>query len=408
MIAQRREDLPFDLRNYASHVYEWKSNEGRQAFREKIAQLLREVDTNPDRSDSPVSDFLQETTQPTSTTDNPGSDRVLAAGSLFTLASESGDPIAAMRALARNGSPQIARTIYRRTRPELIAKVESTMGPLNQRQINSVPENQIASLAQTFITEGEPWIVPIEQFGLISVQENWRDGVGDCVTFAGDLISLAESVKPGRNIRFASGLPSLFALRSLVLAGTIALSEENFDALDLIVRHPIEVERNGIFTHRSFLDRGNLFYSEAFLGYANHTVLYLRDLWKRQPHLQSFFVTEADFHFQVGQFLIVMALASVASAPGNIFGALYPGYKLFPQVNRAMSAFCSRLVNVTPYREHLAQIILKESGEVLRQKWGSLAKQLNEAPVGGTYWDIMAAKFPESLDHQSLKQIWGL
>lgn len=407
IIAQRREDLPFDLRNYASHVYDWRSDEGRQGFREKIAQLLREVDTNPDRPDNPVTDFLQETSQPTSATNSTSNSGAPTAGSLFTLASESEDPIAAMRALARNGSLRTARTIYRSTRPELVTNVESTVGMLNQRQTGSMPESQIPSVAQTFISEGEPWIVPIEQFGLVSVQENWIDGVSDCMSFAGNLISVSETLKPGRIIRFATGLPSLLALRLLALMGAIALSEENFDALELIVRHPIEVERNGTFTHLSFLDRENLFYSEAFVGYANHTFLYLRDLWQRQPHLRSFFSSEVDFHFQVGQFLMVMALASAASIPSDTFRTLYPGYRLFPQARRAISALCSRLVSVVPYRERLAQIILKENGEVLKQKWESLAKRLNDAPLGEMYWHVSEAFFPASLDSEALKQARG-
>lgn len=57
ILAQKREDIPFDLQGYASHVYSWKTQRGKAELAQKLRELLEEIDTSPQRSDSPVSDF---------------------------------------------------------------------------------------------------------------------------------------------------------------------------------------------------------------------------------------------------------------------------------------------------------------------------------------------------------------
>jgi len=49
----------FDLNNYASHVYTWKTLRGRKEMIKKIKELLRNYLADPDKSDNPVSDFLE-------------------------------------------------------------------------------------------------------------------------------------------------------------------------------------------------------------------------------------------------------------------------------------------------------------------------------------------------------------
>ena len=48
----------FDLNNYASHVYSWKTLRGKKAMTEQIRKLLRGYLANSEKSDNPVSDFL--------------------------------------------------------------------------------------------------------------------------------------------------------------------------------------------------------------------------------------------------------------------------------------------------------------------------------------------------------------
>ena len=58
IIAQKRKHIPSDLLGYASHVYHWRTESGRTELRSKIRQLLDHIEKEPDRPDSPVSDFL--------------------------------------------------------------------------------------------------------------------------------------------------------------------------------------------------------------------------------------------------------------------------------------------------------------------------------------------------------------
>ena len=65
LVAQKSDDIPFDLQAYAYHVYDWKTKEGRHALANRLKQLLADVDTNPEWSDNPVSNFLRRTFKPT-------------------------------------------------------------------------------------------------------------------------------------------------------------------------------------------------------------------------------------------------------------------------------------------------------------------------------------------------------
>ena len=59
LIAQKEEDIPFDLRAYAYHVYGWKTPEDKKTLADKIHLLLMDIDSKPNRPDNPVSDFLK-------------------------------------------------------------------------------------------------------------------------------------------------------------------------------------------------------------------------------------------------------------------------------------------------------------------------------------------------------------
>lgn len=60
LLAQKREFLNiFDLHNYGSHVYNWKTKPGKKKMIEKIEELIEDFINNPQKVDSPVQDFLQ-------------------------------------------------------------------------------------------------------------------------------------------------------------------------------------------------------------------------------------------------------------------------------------------------------------------------------------------------------------
>ena len=60
LLAQNRKFLNiFDLHNYASHVYNWKTNQGKKNMIKKIRELLIDFLDDPLRPDNPAQDFLQ-------------------------------------------------------------------------------------------------------------------------------------------------------------------------------------------------------------------------------------------------------------------------------------------------------------------------------------------------------------
>lgn len=58
LVAQNIADIPFDLRPYAVHVYEWKTETGRRDFRRKIKQVIQSLDGEPSQGASPVRKYL--------------------------------------------------------------------------------------------------------------------------------------------------------------------------------------------------------------------------------------------------------------------------------------------------------------------------------------------------------------
>ena len=61
IIAQNRNDIPFDLQSYANHVYKWKTQSDKNDFKDNIKELILDIVNNPSRLDNPVFDFLQKT-----------------------------------------------------------------------------------------------------------------------------------------------------------------------------------------------------------------------------------------------------------------------------------------------------------------------------------------------------------
>jgi hypothetical protein len=398
IVAQNRDDIPFDLRGYASHVYDWRSAEGKEELTQKLREILSEIDSNPDRPDNPVSDFLGEVPA-RSVAEKPTEppDAALGIRPLVGSGSEELDIIGQVRVLSKQDPTRSAKEIRRKTRPVLIRELGSIVRELNKRETaGSLQEKDISKTAQEYIVVGEPVVQRIEQFALAAVELDWKEGVKEAMGFAGDLITMSESPADGRSIRFATGLPALLAWRLLVIMGAKALSEEAYDLADLIINDPIESERHGRFSYRPLHERRNLFYSEAFLGYANLTVLYLKDFWDKQPHIQQFFESKEAFEFSAAQFLM---LVSLACALHNDDPQFYPGYKLLSrgQASRAMSALSSRLASRADYREKIAKIIGFKDGSTLELEWSDLASKANQAKLGSNYWDVGDVRFPARL-----------
>jgi len=121
LVAQKSEDIPFDLQAYAYHAYDWKTEEGRAELAKKLSQLLAEIDTNPKRPDNPVSDFLGRTRELTTATTpvTVSPQEVAFAQSLVGPSAEGLDAVGFAKQLARNGVSQAANTVFRLTNAQL-------------------------------------------------------------------------------------------------------------------------------------------------------------------------------------------------------------------------------------------------------------------------------------------------
>jgi hypothetical protein len=63
LLSQDSSFIPFDLKSYAYHIYNWRTKKGKQDLRQKIAVLLKELEQHPHRPDNPVEDFIQSTAE---------------------------------------------------------------------------------------------------------------------------------------------------------------------------------------------------------------------------------------------------------------------------------------------------------------------------------------------------------
>jgi len=398
LVAQRTGDIPFDLQAYAYHVYDWKTDEGRIALTTKVTQLLADIDANPERPDNPVSDFLRKSPKPArpeppvQLTGEEG----FYAQPLAGPAADGLDATAFARKLSRVNDPKAANIVFRLTHSQLNQLMQSAVESLNQREVPASTERkQIPVLAGEYIAALRPLTQKVEQFVLASVEEDWEGGTQVGLRLVGDWISMSEGRASGHIVRFAQGAPAILAWRLLVLSGAKALAEESFNLLGIILKEPIETEDyNGRFSNRSFIQRRDLFYPEAFLGYADFAIRYLKGLWKDEPHLHVFFASEKDYHFDLAKFLMVTALAAV---PNKESRPLYPGYSLMPEASRAMSSLCSRLAASTSYLEGIAQAI-GEAGAHLKETWAERVNLLNSKGLGSEYMLDDSVRFPESMD----------
>jgi|WetSurMetagenome_2_1015567.scaffolds.fasta_scaffold73379_2 hypothetical protein len=394
LIAQKQEDIPFDLQGYAFHVYGWKTPEYIKALSDKIRQILTEMDSNPNRPDNPVSDFLRvrhpaETELATATVTPID---VQIAQPLAGQASEGADIPKLVRTLVGRNRPQDAKTIYRLTKAELIPLIGESLRSLNAKgKSGSVTRDQIYTQATEFITAVEPTINTIEYFGLTSVQEGWEPGLGILMKLSGNLISITEISQPGLVTRYAQGAPALLAWRMLCLCGAKALDEDEFGLLKYLTVNPIEVEEaTGKFSYRPLIDRHDLFFPEAFLGYADIPMEYFKDLWNRTNHLQECFDSNESYQMAIAKFFIFAALAAKSSEGHS---PIFPGYHLLPQAGRAMSAITSRMFSSNTYLEAIAEA-MSDNGSHLKAQWAERVKSINDVPQGRWSPFASGALFP--------------
>ena len=170
LVAQKEGDIPFIFRAYAYHIYDWLTEDGKEAFANRIAELLLDIDSNPDRPDNPVSDFLGRNTEliffQTPATVQQQEIAYSQSLSSFPPSAEGLNAVDFARRLAsRNDAPQAANTVLRLSCAELLPTISRTVSELNQREVPSqIQQEQVLSLAQEFIGAVQPFVEKVEDF----------------------------------------------------------------------------------------------------------------------------------------------------------------------------------------------------------------------------------------------------
>ena len=424
LIAQNRDDIPFDLQSYANHVYDWRTGEGKAQFAEQIKALLEDVDRDPDRSDNPVSDFLVSPVR----RDQPaaavaarlddienrldsfegglqlllrrGAVASEADGALGALADASpldeGEPKAswfdAGAEIARSEDLRELRRVVRQSVRDIRGKIPPKVQQLNSlRSGDTIQRDQIPDEALKFENEFSPLARNIEQLALGLASVDWVPGARGVLEVAGSLISSGMGLS---GLRFAVGLPAFFGWRLLLMCGACSVQEETFGVTAVLINSPIPVARtDGRLTYRSLAKHRDLFHPEALLGYADLAIKQVGSLYERSPHIQVVFDSKDEFVMSLIEFLILIALRDV----GHDERPLYPGYRLLPSFENACGRFKSRLVT-DPNQLTAVAKILDRSGDELRETWSDLASKANSAGLGSGYWN--SGQIPTTLDSE--------
>jgi hypothetical protein len=207
---------------------------------------------------------------------------------------------------------------------------------------------------------------------------------------SGNLISITEKPQIGLTTRYAQGAPALMAWKMLCLCGAKAIEDNEYDLLKFIMTDPIEVEEvTGKYSNRPLIERRDLFYPEAFLGYADIPMTYIDLLWGQKKYLHQYFDSKDNYEISIGKFFIMMALAGKPDPMGH---PLFPGYRLLPHADKAMSSLTSRIFSSNDYLELVASVMgLK--GSVLKETWAERVKPINAISTNGWHVYLFPANF---------------
>lgn len=412
IISQNRNHIPFDLQNYASHEYDWRTPEGRADFETVIRTLLRDIDEKPDRPDNPVSDFLHEVRadrRPSTADSDLGSLRQDVAdvqdrlerlegvhtgrrsGLNLSRISLLGDPPNGLTwfDVGNRDIPDTdLRSLARRTCRDVSAVLTGQIEELAKRrsEIGNVTQKDIQPLAASFIEAVQPSVQPIEAFAMGSVQRDSVDTVRALLAIAGCLITLGQKQS---GLRFTSGLPSYLGWRLLLISGAAAMHARSFEALRVLLREPIEVELlGGQISYRSLPEHRDLFYPEAFLGHANYPMHHFSSVW--DENLEQVFGDQQEFRESLISFLVMVAFLDTSERQ------LYPGYRLIEGAGRALQRLAARVLKNDGIAEGLAGVF-EEDLATFRTKWAERAAKANEAQLGAGYY-FVGGMIPTQVD----------
>jgi hypothetical protein len=427
LVAQNRQNIPFDLQPYANHIYEWKTQGGRQSFATTIRELLADVDAEPERPDNPVSDFLSrgevipadEMVSPAP--DAPPSqswDGVDTDASRVEVVPQSDNaqtdvsngealagPLSAGVSGVRLAKELLAskdllrlRTVLRSTRryyqDEWPYRMESLDAehPADRTRIEYA---DTMSYALEYVKKFEIDTPELEAFSLTLVDSGWDPAIWFSRPLVGDWLSMTEENRRSR-FRAIQSSPAVCALKLLATICCQGVADDAYAVLRFFLTSPIEsLELGGTLNSLALVRRGELLHPEAFFGYGDLAVRYLIELHARSPVHQQFFVNEADYHRNLAQFLFLWALgADIAQEHANY--PLYPAYKLVPHAAIAIEAFSKRLLADKAFAPGIASVF-DLTLDALKEHWRIAIPRLNAEELGKRYFRVLSVVAPADL-----------
>jgi len=391
LIAQDEKFIPFDLRPYATYVYNGRTKRGREELATRLRELLADVDKFPDRSDNPVSDFLRgplpAAEAPTAPMPRPppiARQETPLTQALAGPASEGVDALALGRTLAKSRDAPALRALVRETRGFFSQEWPGLMEKLNLEgpATPQVPRDQIYEHCLPYIQRFSADTNQVEVFGLALVEAEYEAGLTEMFRVLEDWISLSQRYWPGGSLRPVRGAPALLALRALANWGAKAADDMSLDLLTLLLTQPLEtVESTGQTATLPLVDRRDLFWPEGLLGLADLAVQYLQTESWTNDGLQKMFASQQNHLNGLSRFLFSAALIHDARHPDETW-PLYPGFKLMRGSSAAITAFAKKLSANPSLIEALAKAAA-EDAVTFRARWPERAHRLNEAKLGG-------------------------
>jgi len=393
LIAQDEKFIPFDLRPYATYVYNGKTKRGREELAIRLHELLADVEQAPDRPDNPVSDFLKghATTQASAQALTITPQEAAVAQALAGPASKGIDALVLGRSIASAKDKPRLRALITQTRAFFAEEWPRRIEALNRQAVEEarlperIPENEIYQRCIPYVAEFAGDAGPVEAFGLPLVEAEYADGLVEMLRIVQHWIGMSDKPWPSPSLKPITGAPALLALRVLATWGAKAAEQTSASVLATLLTHPLEtVEFSGQPATLCLVDRRDMFHPAALLDQADLAVRYLQEEpWKNSDGAKMF-ADQQDYLSGLSQFLFLAALLREVRHPDESW-PLYPGFKLVKGSSRSIHTLISRISMRPQLMDSLARMA-NEDAETFRSNWPRRARRLNEAELGGRHF----------------------
>jgi hypothetical protein len=399
LISQNRDSIPFDLRPYANHVYVWKTEAGRGEFYATIRALLQEIDERPDRPDNPISDFLTSravapvTPRPPLVSTQEASVAQTLAGPL----SDGVEPASLALLIARSSDQAMIRTVVRLTRAFFQEAWPAKIQDLNNHTANKqLTNNEIYEYCLPVVDQFESDITKLEEFGLALIDTDRFDLTVELLRVLEDWISWSERIWPGRSLRPVIGTPSLLALRLLANWSAKAIDNRRLDGLGSLLLTPLQTQGHSReLLSQPLIERGELFYSEAFMGYANFTTQYLFTRSWESEGVRRLFGTREDYLGSLAVFFFIDDFIYVTRHPGQDV-RIYPAFRQIENGTEAVRSFIARVAASGALLEGWAKLV-NETADAFKDRWAERIAPINAAPTGDPFDRFRPEPLPDAI-----------